>query len=225
MHGPHVYLPTVNLSYRAGPGSAERGDLVVPRTATELGRRKLFFTQDPARHSAVRRRIWCESDDAWRRAVPCGAVPGPTWKNLTFPRHSSGNSLPKTLTGICDTAHQWFRSYLSGRKQHVPRGSVRSSTICLVCGVPQGSVLGPILFVLYTIWPDPAGRKSWSVAAPLCWWRSTTRLMCHIVITAENFAPVFYPERTVSVWLENSPLPAGLQPRENVASKRVSNWT
>jgi hypothetical protein len=48
------------------------------------------------------------------------------------------------------TAIQWFRSYLTGRSQHVRRGSVRSSIVRLVCDVPQGSVLGPVLFVLYT---------------------------------------------------------------------------
>jgi len=53
--------------------------------------------------------------------------------------------------GIDNTAYRWFQSYLSGRHQHVRRGSTRSLTIQLVCGVPQRSVLGPILFVLYTV--------------------------------------------------------------------------
>ena len=52
--------------------------------------------------------------------------------------------------GINGTAIQWFRSYLTDRSQYVRRGVVRSSSSRLVCGVPQGSVLGPILFVLYT---------------------------------------------------------------------------
>ena len=42
-------------------------------------------------------------------------------------------------------------SYLSGRTQYVRCGSSRSSTTYLVCGVLQGSVLGPVLFVLYTV--------------------------------------------------------------------------
>jgi len=45
---------------------------------------------------------------------------------------------------------QWFQSYLLGRTQHVRRGSARSSAVHLVCGVPQGSMIGPILFILYT---------------------------------------------------------------------------
>jgi len=56
----------------------------------------------------------------------------------------------QTTFGIRDAAHRWFHSYLSGRYQYVRRGFVRSSVIKLICGVPRGSVLEPILFVLYT---------------------------------------------------------------------------
>lgn len=52
--------------------------------------------------------------------------------------------------GINGTAHDWFRSYLRGRTQFVSCGASHSSPTILVCGVPQGSVLGPILFLLYT---------------------------------------------------------------------------
>ena len=45
---------------------------------------------------------------------------------------------------------KWFQSYLHGRSQYVRRGSSRSASTWLFCGVPQGLVLGPILFNLYT---------------------------------------------------------------------------
>ena len=52
--------------------------------------------------------------------------------------------------GIKETALEWIRSYLTGRTQKVSVGKVMSSPVALSFGVPQGSVLGLILFTLYT---------------------------------------------------------------------------
>ena len=52
--------------------------------------------------------------------------------------------------GIHGTAHQWFQSYLSGRTQCVRIGEQKSAPLDLRYGVPQGSVLGPLLFCAYT---------------------------------------------------------------------------
>src|SRR5271154_1498913 len=52
--------------------------------------------------------------------------------------------------GITGLVHDWFSSYLSGRTQAVFLDGVTSDSVNLTCGVPQGSVLGPILFNIYT---------------------------------------------------------------------------
>lgn len=51
--------------------------------------------------------------------------------------------------GIKDTVLSWLTSYLKYRSQQVIIGSVRSSPVHLEYGVPQGSVLGPVLFTMY----------------------------------------------------------------------------
>jgi len=45
-------------------------------------------------------------------------------------------------------AHGWFRSYLNSRKQYTVVGGVGSYTLDIHCGVPEGSVLGPLLFLI-----------------------------------------------------------------------------
>ena len=55
-----------------------------------------------------------------------------------------------SVFGIQSTALQWFYSYLSDRYQFTSVNNLPSSPSQLMYGVPQGLVLWPILFVLYT---------------------------------------------------------------------------
>lgn len=51
--------------------------------------------------------------------------------------------------GIRGIPYFWFKSYLSNRKQFVQLNDTSSSPGLITCGVPQGSILGPLLFLLY----------------------------------------------------------------------------
>ena len=51
--------------------------------------------------------------------------------------------------GIRGIPLSWFHSYLSNRKQYVALGEVESPKQTMLCGIPQGSTLGPLLFLMH----------------------------------------------------------------------------
>ena len=55
----------------------------------------------------------------------------------------------QTSYGLGGNVIAWFASYLTGRTQYVRTAASRSISLAVLFGVPQGSVLGPILFLLY----------------------------------------------------------------------------
>ena len=63
--------------------------------------------------------------------------------------HSILLSTLQSKYGITGTVLSWFKSYLSNRTCNVSIGECLSEGIILLFGVPQGSILGPILFIIY----------------------------------------------------------------------------
>ena len=51
--------------------------------------------------------------------------------------------------GLDQVAIKWFASYLEDRQQIVQIGDTHSDSCSIKCGVPQGSILGPLLFLIY----------------------------------------------------------------------------
>jgi len=67
--------------------------------------------------------------------------------------------------GLTDLVHDWVQSFLTDRTQQITYSGQLSSVQSVLFGVLQGSVLGPLLYVLFTaelalvvdrIWPQPA---------------------------------------------------------------------
>ena len=51
--------------------------------------------------------------------------------------------------GIRGNTLRWFRSYLTNRSQFVFYDGIPSATQTITCGVPPGSILGPLLLIIY----------------------------------------------------------------------------
>ena len=53
------------------------------------------------------------------------------------------------LYDLDDKCIAWFKDYLSSRSHNVSVNGISSKQADCVCGIPQGSILGPLLFIIY----------------------------------------------------------------------------
>jgi len=88
------------------------------------------------------------------RAVDSGDLAVITYLNLAAAfdtvDHSTLLRRLRTSYGFGDSVFAWFASFLDGRTPHVRCRSLNSHPAVVKFGVPQGLVLGPIVFLLYT---------------------------------------------------------------------------
>lgn len=90
--------------------------------------------------------------DSIRRNMDAGQLTGAIFADFPKPFDSIDYKIlldNLQLFGICDGEHRWMSDYLTDRTQSVFVGGVLSWPQQVVSGVPQGSILGPLLFSLY----------------------------------------------------------------------------
>ena len=68
--------------------------------------------------------------------------------------------------GLRGVAQEWIQSYLENRKQFVSFNNCHSEILNVLCGVPQGSILGPK--IIYHVYPPPPPVLMTSVKSHNC---------------------------------------------------------
>ena len=125
--------------------------------------------------------------------------------------------------GVCRLALQWIESYFSNRTQFVQINDTRSSELIIRCGVPQGSILGPLFFILY-INDLP---KTTRLAECLLFADDTSIFYSNSDL--DRVASVMNSERTkISLWMKSNKLSVNIKKTNYVIylnpNKNLSTW-
>ena len=118
--------------------------------------------------------------------------------------------------GACDSAVNWFNSYLSDRKQFVDVKGCLSTASDVTCGVPQGSILGPLLFTIYV--NDMAS----SISCDLCLYADDSLLLVSGKDVKSIELSLCNEMNSISNWLDSNKLSLHLGKTESIlfASKK-----
>ena len=93
-----------------------------------------------------------EATDSWAFGIDRGNVNGVVFLDLKKAFDSVDHTIllsKLSAYGIQENAHTWFKSYLENRTQICSVNGSLSKTCSLQCGIPQGTILGPLLLLLY----------------------------------------------------------------------------
>ena len=116
--------------------------------------------------------------------------------------------------GVRGIAGDWFASYLSNRKQYCSLGDQKSSESFVTCGIPQGSCLGPLLFIIYL-----NDFEDCLVHSKAGMYADDT----HVTLTSDSLAELFESAReemmNISEWMRINKL--SINPQKN---RIHDNW-
>ena len=90
--------------------------------------------------------------DNWLEAIDTGLITGVCFYDMKKCFDSINHKIllfKLNKYGICDVEHKWFASYLANRRQTTVYQGSQSKFRHVSTGIPQGSVLGPTIFLLY----------------------------------------------------------------------------
>ena len=125
-----------------------------------------------------------------------------------------------SLLGIQGSLHAWFTDYLSSTSQGVLIDGVFSPWVPLISGIPQGSILRPLLFLLYIINDLP------NVTSPsTCIALFADDAKCYRVVrNAEDCSPLQHDLSSVYDWCKDRSLSNNTNKREvlRISRKRCS---